>query len=133
MHHARAVGLLIELHLFDDAADQVLRVGRVVDREIRPVTDRFGLAAQDTVEDGMKRAHAQPTPQRLVRQRSDTVFHLAGSLVCKRKRQNAVRGQSLFKQMNDFVRQDARLARARARYYHGWTVAVQNDFALIII
>ena len=55
------------------------------------------------------------------------------SLVCKRKRQNAVRGQSLFKQMNDFVRQDARLARARARYYHGRTVAVQNDFALIII
>ena len=34
LHHARAIGLIVELHFFDNRADEVLRVGRIVYREV---------------------------------------------------------------------------------------------------
>jgi len=47
LHRARLVGLVIELHLLDDALQQALRIACIVDGEVVRKADAFRLHAQD--------------------------------------------------------------------------------------
>ena len=91
LHKPRAIRLLVQLHFAEDAADQVARVGGVVDGEVRVVVHILRLFAQDAVEDGVERAGPELPHGALACQRGDAVLHLACSLVCKGQGQDAVR------------------------------------------
>ena len=91
LHKARAIRLLVQLHFAENAADQVARVGGVVDGEVRVVVHILRLFAQDAIEDGVERAGPKLAHGTFVRQGGDAVLHLACSLVRKGQGQDAVR------------------------------------------
>ena len=59
LHHTDTVGLIVELHLFQDGFQQTFRVGRVINRKITGKADLLRLPAQDTGKDGMERTHPE--------------------------------------------------------------------------
>ena len=90
LHKPRAIRLLVQLHFAEDAADQVARVGGVVDGEVRVVVHILRLFAQDAIENGVERAGPELPDGALARQRGDAVLHLACGLVRKGQGQDAV-------------------------------------------
>ena len=91
LHKPRAIRLLVQLHFAEDTADQVARVGGVVDGEVRVVVHILRLFAQDAIEDGVERAGPKLAHGAFVCQGGDTLLHLARGLVRKGQGQDAVR------------------------------------------
>ena len=91
LHKPWAIRLLVQLHFAENAADQVARVGGVVDGEVRVVVHILRLFAQDAVEDGVERAGPKLPDGALACQRGDAVLHLACGLVRKGQGQDTVR------------------------------------------
>ena len=91
LHKPRAIRLLVQLHFAEDAADQVARVGGVVDGEVRVVVHILRLFAQDAIEDRVERAGPKLAHGAFVCQGGDTLLHLACGLVRKGQGQDAVR------------------------------------------
>ncbi len=105
--------LRLDAGVGDARLDEVLRIVPIEDGEIAPVSQRFGVGAQDARADGMEGA-APERHQLLAEQIGDTAHHLAGRLVGECEQKDPVCGNPLFQQEGDAVRQSACLARTGA-------------------
>ena len=78
----------------------------------------------------MERTHPEITGTVLAHSRSDTLFHLARSLIGKGERQYRPRLNPLFKKMGYLVCQDSCLSGTCTCYHHAVAVGIQNGIAL---
>ena len=133
LHHARTVGLVVELHLLDDCFQEVFGIGGVIDREVRRETDAFSLDAEDTGENRVKRPHPELVGNGSARNRSNALLHLPRRLVGERQRQDSPRFVALFQEIRDFVGQDAGFPRTCASDNQGRSLAVGYCLALAVV
>ena len=85
LYHPRTIHLVVQLHFLDDRLDQVLRIGRIIDRKIGGESQSLCLPPQDTGKDRMECAHPKPAGSFFSHNPGDTFFHLPGSFVRKCK------------------------------------------------
>ena len=106
--------LRIEIEIAADPVDETDGVGLVVDRELRPVPEQRGLAAQDARARGVERGDPHP-PGDAADQRRDAVLHLGRGLVGEGDRQDRERRRvAIADQVREPVGEHAGLARAGA-------------------
>ena len=130
MDPARDEALRVALELLEDGFREPDLVGLVVDREVRPVAEPRRLAAQDPAARGVEREDPEPAPaaaEHLV----EPLAHLARGLVRERDREDLLRLDAVrVDQVRDAVREDARLARARARDHEHRPFRVEDGLPL---
>ena len=106
----------VKLKLAADQGHQPLRVGGVVDGEVRRVAEPGGLAAQDADARGVERHHPHRPGAAVADQARDAGGHLAGRLVRERDRQDLPRCHpALGQQVGDPVREHPGLPRSCPR------------------
>ena len=110
----RDEALRVALELFEDGLRQPDLVGLVVDREVRAIAEPGRLAAEDPAARRVEREdpdRARDSAEHVL----EPLAHLAGGLVRERDRKDLLRLDPVrVDQVRDAVREDARLARARA-------------------
>ena len=112
-HRLRRVLAGVELELAADQRHQALRVGRVVDREVRRVAEPGRLAAQDADAGRVERHHPHRPGAAVAHQLRDPAGHLARRLVGERDREDLARRHvPLGQQVGDPVGEHPRLPRA---------------------
>ena len=129
---ARREPLRVAVELLEARAHEPHLVGLVVDREVRPVAEPIGVAAQDPAAGRVERQHphAARAPDELL----DPLAHLAGRPVREGDREDLVRLHvALGQQVRDPARQHARLAGARARHHEHRPARVHHRLALLRI
>ena len=72
MYRSRSVLLVIQVQLFHDQFDQVLRVGGIEDGEVALKAYCLCLVTQDAGEDSVESAHPEPAGTLLTHQLCDT-------------------------------------------------------------
>ncbi len=114
MDPARDEALRIALELLEDGLRQTDLIGLVVDREVRPVAEPGRFAAKDPAARGVKREdpdRARDSAEHVLQ----PLAHLARGLVRERDREDLLGLDPVrVDQVRDAVREDARLAGARA-------------------
>ena len=123
----------VQVELFNDEAQQTLRVSRIVDGEGRLQTQRGGLTAQH--------AHAEAVESRKPHvlgaradQRLNTFTHFGGSLVGEGDGENLAGGRAVgCEQVGDAVGEHAGLAGAGARDDEQGRAGVQHGFFLAFV
>jgi hypothetical protein len=126
----RRVLFRVEIQVLQHALDHRLLVLVVVDGEVLLDADGVGVAPQEPRADGVEGAHphaAHAARHQLLEARA----HLAGRLVGEGHREDARREHVLVHdQVRHAVRDDARLAAARAREDHQRALGVEHGLAL---
>ena len=127
---ARGVALGIEIEVLDHHGHEPLRVGRVVDREVRGDAEPGGLPAEDAHAGGVEGHHphrAGGGPD----QRGDPLLHLPCGLVGERDREDLGGLHALLAdEMGDALGEHARLARACPCDDEQGTAAMGHGFLL---
>ena len=123
----------VQVELFDDEAQQALRVGRIVNREGGLQAQGGGLTAQhahaEAVEGRDPHVLGARTDQRL-----DTFTHFGGGLVGEGDGENLAGGRAVgCEQVGDAVGQHAGLARASTRDDEQGRAGVQYGFFLAFV
>ena len=129
---ARREPFRVAIELLEARAHEPHLVRLVVDREVRPVAEPIGVAAQDPAARGVERQHphAARAPDELL----DPLAHLAGRAIGERDREHLVRLHlALGQQVRDAARQHARLSRARSRHHEHRPARVHHGLALLRI
>ena len=97
------------------ASDDAHRVGLVEDRELRAAeAERLRLGAEHEEAEAVERRDVQVLRDRLADEIDDALAHLGGGLVSERHREDRPRRDAALEQARHALRDDARLARARA-------------------
>ena len=127
---ARREALRVALELREALLHEALLVARVVDREVRAVAEPLGLAPQDPAARGVERHHPRGARRR-ADEVGDALAHLPRRLVRERDREDLGRlDADRAEQVRDAAREDARLARARARDDEDGAFGVEDGLAL---
>ena len=124
------VGLLVDVQVGHDRLHQTARVVVIVDREVGPIAHELAILAQDAHAHGVE--GADPHAARAVREQGpQALAHLGGSLVGERNGQDLPGPHALVgDHVGDAVREDARLARARAREHEQGAARALHGLAL---
>ena len=127
---ARRVALGIEIEVLDHHGHEPLRVGGVVDREVRGDAEPGGLPAEDAHARRVEGHHphgAGGGPD----QRGNPLLHLAGGLVGEGDREDLGGPHTLLAdEMGDALGEHARLARAGSRHDEQGAAAMGHGFLL---
>ena len=123
----------VQVELFNDEAQQALRVGRIVDGEGGLQTQGGGLTAQHTHAEAVESRNPHVLGAR-ADQRLDTFTHFGGSLVGEGDGENLAGGRAVgCEQVGDAVGQHAGLAGARTRDDEQGRAGVQHGFFLAFV
>jgi hypothetical protein len=129
-HHARLIGLRVEVIVLEQLLDDRLLIGRVVDREIAAEPDVMRLAAQQARAQRVECRHPHRAAVRL-EQPLDALTHFLRGLVGKRDRHDLIGIRDLLgDEIRDAMRDDARLARAGSRKDQERAVGLSYSFLL---
>ena len=129
---ARLVGLVVQLHFLDDALQEALRVGSIVDGEIGCKADGLCLDTENTGEDGVKSPHPQIACP-IAYLTGNAFLHLTGSLVGKGQCQDAPRVIALVHQVGNLVGKYTGLSRTGTGNHQRRTVVIEHCRALAFI
>src|SRR5690606_5253339 len=114
-----------------DIGDDLHRVGRVEDRELRLEPAVLGLLADDAHAQRVKGAQRQALGRAPAHQACDALLHLPSGLVGEGDGGDVGRAEpALLDQPRDLVRDHARLAAAGAGEHQTGTVEIADGFAL---
>ena len=123
----------VQVELFDDEAQQALRVGRIVDGEGGLQAQGGGLTAQHAHAEAVKGRDPHVLGAR-ADQRLDTFTHFGGSLVGEGDGEDLAGGRAVgCKQVGDAVGEHAGLAGAGARDDEQGRAGVQHGFFLAFV
>ena len=114
----------------DGAVHHFLGVFVVEDREIRPITDRLGVAAKQAIADRVK--GAAPDAARVDgHQLLDAAEHLAGGLVGESQQEDVLRIDAVLNEARHAVGEGARLSAAGTRDHQQWSLAGHDHLQLL--
>ena len=130
VHTAGDEALRILLELLQALLDEAHLVGGVVDREVRPVSESLGLAAQDSAAGGVEGEDPDRTRDG-AEHRHQPLAHLPRRLVREGDRQDLVRLDADGRdQVGDTVREHARLPGAGSGDHEQRALGVQDGLPL---
>ena len=123
----------VQVELFNNEAQQALRVGRIVDSEGGLQTQRGGLTAQHAHAEAVEGRDPHVLGAR-ADQRLDTFTHFGGSLIGEGDGENLAGGRAVgCEQVGDAVGEHAGLAGAGARDDEQGRAGVQHGFFLAFV
>ena len=132
VHRPRHEPLGILPEVLDAALHQPHLVGLVVDREVRPVPDQLGVAAQHAAAGGVERHHPHAGGDAAAHQLLHALLHLGRGAVGEGDRKHlGGRGQLLLDQVGDAVRQHARLAGTGPCHHQQRAFRAEHRLALL--
>ena len=129
---ARLVGLVVQLHFLDDAFQEALRIGSIVDGEIGCKADGLRLDTENTGEDGVESPHPQIASP-IAYLTGNAFLHFAGSLVGKGQCQDAPRIVTLVHQVGNLVGKYTGLSRTGTGNHQRRAVVIEHCRALAFI
>ena len=131
---ARRVAALVEVLLLEDAGDDRLLVGRVVDEKVRLDADRLAVEPEELGAGRVKGADPESARDLFAAELLQPRPHLAGGLVGERDGQDAPRRHARARyEIRDAVGDDARLAAARAGEHEQRTRRMRDRLGLGLV
>jgi len=115
LRHLRIELLVARRGASDDLFDQAVLIAFVINAEVILVTEAIDPGAQDAKAERVERRHRDFLRGGGIDDRTQARSHFRGRLVCERHREDVRRIDSLGDEVSHSHRDDASLARARAR------------------
>ena len=133
LDHAGLVHLIVELHLLDDALEQTLRVGLVIDGEVGSKAYMLSLGPQYAQKHAVEGAHPQVASPVLAHPTTYAFTHLACRLIGKCECQYAPRLQAQFHQVGHLIGEHTGLARPCTSNHQRGSIIIGHSSQLALI
>ena len=133
LDHARLVHLIVELHLLDDALEQTLRVGLVIDGEVGSKANMLSLGPQYPQKHAVEGTHPQVASPMLPHPASYALTHLACRLIGKCECQYAPWLQAQFHQVGHLIGEHTGLARSCTGNHQRGSIIIGHCSQLALI